>query len=399
MTLKDTDRQSLWSSYSVLMDTLHDLRLEYVLTDSCLSKTKIAYELKRCEERLKAVNRDLRHYEISGERCEKTISNLPVRSGFELFLNDTVERSVKQGFVSILDDLYFLAGDVSRLERYSVSKADVLLVQALVSQKFGSLDLALPLLDKFDWASEYDIDSLQFQNYLGCKAKILTQQNVNPEGLGDYYKLGGSDLKKSLLWRESLMRLPAERSKSLSLLSHHEEVAGDSFYQQAHQYWCKSFCTYFIHEASNESEIFMYLDDLHSQLFNSFLLYRKAPGFYYKEKCLGSNIILLALLQRSKGNFTKYYELLFYVRDLYRRMRVKPFHEAMPELLVLFSLISADIQQIVFEEDIWRFVRGHKKAHLIRDAYFSHKELVESRKIDFDFFSEYQDIFLDLALK
>jgi len=249
-----------------------------------------------------------------------------------------------------------------------------LLEKILILQKKGDLKSALKTMDLYE---KIDLDKETKVKYLICKGKLIAQSENKTYVLEEYINyLKNLDIFKcldnrhellSLYWRMSILCQKDDQPKASYYLSLHKDLSDLGEYQYAHNQWCNTFSMVF---QSSVGSIQNYsLSKIQSKLVESFNSYNSMNHFLYKQKCLASVFLIIACIENLARRPIRYYKNLFQARKIYEILKVRPNHEAMPEISYLLKLMSPEAYEIVFSNNIASIIKSHSYSEVLREVY------------------------------
>lgn len=280
------------------------------------------------------------------------------------------------------------------------AKSYLLLKEAILFQQNGDLSRAQNTLKAYELlaGSERSVE------YYICKGKLLSQITKNPDKLTRYIdtirkkdifrNVDNRQALSSLYWRSSVLWQMYDRRKSEFYLSIHRDLVEIGSYQIPHNFQLiglsKTIDLSGDSTKPNGSDLSKSID----ALVHSFNEYNNIENFQWLDKCVISNLLMLALVDHLGKRPLSYYRKLFFVRKLFALHNITPNDEAISEIFFVIKKMFPEAYQVIFTRDIARFIQTHTLGDILRELYLEvEKEYTERFDVDkIDVVTLYKDL-------
>lgn len=266
-------------------------------------------------------------------------------------------------------------------------QSQLILKEAILFQQDGDILNAYNAIKAYERLAGNDLDV----EYFICKGKLISQITKSPTKL-DLYISNIKDIdifqnpenKKalsSLYWRVSVLWQMYDIEKSRYYLSIHKDFSEIGSYQIPNNYQFNALAQ--IIKLSDEklkiggNKINNSIDIL----LQAFEHYAKVENFNWLDKCIISNILMMALVDKLGRRPLSFYKKVFYVRKLFSLNHITPNDEAISEILFVIKKIFPEVFEIVFTENIGKFIKNHALSDMLREIYLD----VETEFIDYSY--------------
>jgi hypothetical protein len=307
-----------------------------------------------------------------GDVADKATPPLPVPSGHpELLLVSRLESAAIPGnrqedVISAIDCV--LTSDALHLQ----TRLELLLKRAVLYQQIGRLGAASRALSLYRRTANGPVDT----RYHICRGKLISQSNHDPAAFREYVERlqskrtraaagGGPDLAP-LYWRLAVLTAPRDRVEAARYLDHHEASVASDGHQRAHSAQCQALAhlatwdqTGRLAAAARRSS--------ENLLHEAFTSYARLDTFHHRDKCIGSNLALLAMLSYTRDRPRRFYAALLSARALFELRGVAPRHEAMAEISRILRHSNPEEYDLLFGRSLSNFISDHSSGALIRE--------------------------------
>lgn len=271
--------------------------------------------------------------------------------------------------------------------------SELALKKAILFQKTGDTIKASKSLLLFENANPNFENSLE---YFLCKGKIISQSNKDPKVLEEFVEeIETKDLFNipsnrhslaSFYWRLNILFSCEDNKKSKNYFSKHRELSEVGSYQFAHNIQCEAITNIKMIRSDNKINNQL-LSTIPELLAESYKKYNELNNFTYLDKCLVSNLLLMATFDRMSKQILSYYRKTFFVRKIFKKMHIKPNDEAMAEILSIIKNLFPDMYNLVFLNSISSLINTGKKNSIIKEIYLEVElEFERIFKIDYNSF-------------
>ena len=253
-------------------------------------------------------------------------------------------------------------------------KLSLLLKKATILQQHGNVASALRTIQQYEELAQ----GKYIPEYYLCKGKILSQTCINPDTLGGYLEcvekssvFSSTKIRSklsSLYWRTSILWYRKNMNKSDLYLSIHRDLSESEQYQMAHNRQLIGFSSV-VRAAQEPTQSILELEKYSAILIQSVYDYQHIENFQWLEKCLLSNLLMVALIDYLAGSYIKYYKKLFCIRSLFKSYVIKANDEAISEIVSIVKLFFPESFSLLFCKDLPRFIKTHAFGKILREIY------------------------------
>jgi len=295
------------------------------------------------------------------------------REQIESLIDNSISSSEKN-YQETLDLINtFQSAYLSSLSQEKISELH--LKKAILFQKTGDLINANKSLFLFENSNSNFENDL---NYIVCKGKVISQTDKDPKKLEEFVQsiersglFSSYQNRQSLAsfyWRLNILFSCMDNKKSNYYFSKHKEIAEAGSYQFAHNIQCEAITN--IKKMKNENKINnQLLETIPELLSESYKKYIGLNHFTYLDKCLASNLLLMATFDKMSNHIISYYRKIFFVRKIFNRMHIKHNDEAMAEIFFIIKKLFPDIYNLVFSNSISHLINSRKDNSLMKEIY------------------------------
>lgn len=280
------------------------------------------------------------------------------------------------------------------------TKSYLLLKEAILFQQNGDLLSAQNTLKAYELLA----GSNRSVEYYICKGKLVSQLSKNPDRLSHYISsverkdifknLDNRQALSSLYWRSNVLWQMYDRKKSGLYLSAHKDLVELGSYQIPHNFQLIGFSKIIDVSVNYFKPTAKQLGASIDMLVHSFNEYRKIKNFQWLDKCIISNLLMLALVDNLGNRTLSYYRKLFFVRKLFALHNITPNDEAISEIFYVVKKMYPESYQVIFTRDISRFIQTHALSNILRELYVEvEREYMDRFEIDkIDMVTLYKDL-------
>lgn len=280
------------------------------------------------------------------------------------------------------------------------AKSYLLLKEAILFQQNGDLSSAQNTLKAYELLA----GSNRSIEYYICKGKLVSQLTKNPDRLTHYIDsirkkdvfrtLDNKQALSSLYWRSSVLWQMHDRKKSDFYLSTHKDLVELGSYQIPHNVQLIGLFKAINLSADDIRPNGIELGKSIDALVHSFNEYNKIKNFQWLDKCIISNLLMLALVDNLGKRPLSYYRKLFFVRKLFALHNITSNDEAISEIFYIIKKMFPEAYQVIFARDITRFVQTHALSDILRELYLEvEKEYTDRFDVDrIDVVTLYKDL-------
>lgn len=293
--------------------------------------------------------------------------------GYKSLVNKSIAQASKENYQTTIEliDVY-VSNDLLREEE----RSNLLLEQAILFQQNGDAIQACKTLNLYESLS---IKNFNTKYYL-CKGKLLSQVNKSPHKLSLYLefieqkdifqKPENKKLLSSLYWRASVLWQMEDIPQSNIFLAKHRDLTEIGNYQDAHNYSVNGLLNIAntAKQKSNFSKM-SYIDKSLDMLVQSVDKYAEIENFKWLNKCIVSNLLMLALVDYFLKSPIKFYRKIFYARKLFIMFKIGYKDEAIAEIIAVIKGEVPEVYEILFCKNILSFMQKHPLSSVIKEIY------------------------------
>ena len=293
--------------------------------------------------------------------------------GHQFLIDRSIAQSSKSNYQKTIELIDVYAGEDFLDEQ---TRSSLILKQAILFQQNGDIPSACKAIKFYESLSLKQ--SQHDTEYYTCKGKLLSQISADPARLSAYLDsisqkslFKSEDGKKelsSLYWRASVLWYTKDMQKSDFYLSTHRGFIDAESYQNAHNHQLiglSSIIKIAKEGASSKSLINTSFD----ALTQSFSEYVEVKNFRWLNKCVASNLLMMALIDYSTRLPVKFYKKIFYVRKLFILYEIGYNDEAISEIISVIKKFFPEVFEILFSNQISTFIMKHALSEILREIY------------------------------
>lgn len=306
---------------------------------------------------------------------------------YQVLIDKAIAQTSKSNYKKTIELIDVCATDYLLDEE---TRSQLILKQAILLQENGDKINAVKALNTYKNLTKQD---LKIEYYL-CKAKLISQVTNDPNRLSSYLgclqkspifkTTSGKQKLVSLYWRTSVLWQTKDFQRSDLYLSMHRNLANIGTYQNAHNHNLIGFSS--IIKLANEQTApnKKLADQAYNMLIQSFSEYVAIRNFRWLNKCVISNLLMIALFDYLKKSWIKAYKKVFYVRKFFYLYKIDSNDEAISEILSVVRKAFPEIFEILFSTNIMTIIKNHAFCDFLKEIYLE----VEYEFIDFDLQSQ-----------
>ncbi|MBD2043769.1 hypothetical protein [Microcoleus sp. FACHB-672] len=303
---------------------------------------------------------------------QENISNTDFIRNYQLLIEKSIAQSSKSNYQRVVELIDVCVHNSFLDEKI---RSEGVLKQAIIFQENGDIKNAQKALKIYQ--------SLKGQNlsreYYLCKGKLVSQITNNPKTLTSYLKFleqqdtfKNSDAKKSLsslYWRVSVLWQMQDFYQSDLYLSIHRNFVEIGSYQNAHNHQLIGLSN-IIKLADEQTTVNSHLlNKSFEMLIQSFSEYGEIENFKWLNKCIASNLLMMALIDHIGKMLIRSYKKVFYVRKIFYLCKIAPNDEAISEIISVIRKAFPDVFEILFTQKISEVIRKHSLSDILREIY------------------------------
>jgi hypothetical protein len=303
--------------------------------------------------------------------------------GHQSLIDRAITQSSKLNYQKTIELIDVYAGENSLDEK---TRSSLLLKRAILFQQNGDIPSACKAIKLYERLSlkqnQQDIE------YYTCKGKLISQVSADPARLSAYLDsisqmslFINEDRKKeltSLYWRASVLWYTQDMQKSDFYLSTHRGFIDTGSYQNAHNHQLIGLSN-IIKIAKEGIPNKNLINTSFDALTQSYSEYVGVHNFRWLNKCIASNLLMMALIDYFARLPIKFYKKIFYVRKLFVLCQIGCSDEAISEIISVIKKLFPEVFEILFSKQISFFIRQHALSEILREIYLD----VEYEFLDF----------------
>lgn len=248
--------------------------------------------------------------------------------------------------------------------------SNLMLQKAILYQQSGNVKKSINALREYKNFSEK-----KEKEYYLCLGKIISQHFNSADKLSLYLnKLKkikeiriNDDALASLYWRLGILYQSYDIKKSKENLIIHRDHCRYGSYQVPHNYQCNALTL--LSKNKQEKIILNKISKIKNILFDAYEMYIGIDNFAFLEKCIISNLLMIALADSLQGRVVQYYKKLFFCRKLFHIYGIHHTDEAMSEIFYSIKVYFPEAFEILFSKDISKFIINNSMCSIIKDIY------------------------------
>jgi len=286
-----------------------------------------------------------------------------------------IERSIaeasKSNYQRTIELIDICAGENSLDEE---TRSSFILKQAILFQQNGDVHNAYEALELYKNSTQQQYNT----EYYICKGKLISQDSSDPDRLSEYLDLveqkdlfRNTDSKKelsSLYWRASVLWYTQDMQKSDFYLSTHRGFIETGSYQNAHNHQLIGLSSIISLAQEGISNKYL-INKSFDALIQSFGEYIEIENFRWLNKCVASNLLMMALIDYLAKLPIRFYKKIFYVRKLFSLYEIEHNDEAISEIISVIKKVFPEIFEILFTKNISIVIRKHALSEVLREIY------------------------------